>query len=144
MSKDNSKSPFPAKILAPVTFIPSGTPLAALSKNTEYGCDAPVSFTTSAGLAVMVELLAPGSAVVTSNASSRLPLLSILNERMRLPSGTPLSEPWKNSMLLKKPVAGLNAATSRGETVTVPPLPLVGTAVVTLNVSRTWVELIGR
>ncbi len=119
-------------------------PVAALSKSTEKGCDEPLSLSTSAGFAVIVELLGPGSAVVTSNASSRLLLASMLNERMREPSGTPLSEPWKNSVELKKPVTGLKTATSRGEAVTMPPLPLVGSAAVTLKVSRVCVELSGR
>ena len=91
-----------------------------------------------------MELAGPGNAVVTSNANSRFLLLSILSERIRAPSGTPFSEPWKNSALLKKPVVGLKATTSRGETVTFPSMPLVGSAVVTLKVSRVWVELSGR
>ena len=59
-------------------------------------------------------------------------------------AGERLLAPAKKSDAEKKPVEVSYDATSRGVTVTVPPLPLIGSAAVVSIVSRFCVALIGK
>jgi hypothetical protein len=131
-------------IVAPSRFVPSGMPAPALSKTSEYV--APLNETKSAGLTVSLPPPFPnlGTLMVTSKESSRFPEPSIPRASILVPSETPLVAPVKKSDGEKKLVDVLYEATSCGVTVTVPPMPLIGSAAVVSIVSRSCVELIGK